>query len=359
MTTTLPLVLAACAWQAPLAPDAREPDGALAGVVLAEEPTDVFLMVFAEDDPPPPAGLGAPVDFVAVGEGDFEDGVEGLLAADFEVLGVASGAWSITALGDEDGDFQPLLLATAGATCGDQVGGHFADGELATLDVESGELVDGIAVELAWSLATERPAFVVEEGQLVAASGELQTFELVSTAINSPVVVLDGPWDGTGECQVAFHLSGVDDDGDGFVDPDPDEERAQAGAWAVWPHVVMSYTGEGDVALEAGESYVAAPWVDLTAIDDPGVTVTRGGVHIAGPVVLTRLPLSFASAALHALPDGTTEVVTGAEVPAGTWSITVIEATGQTWTVPNELPGFGSLGGTYDPVLQAVGVTLL
>jgi hypothetical protein len=51
-------------------------------------------------------------------------------------------------------------------------------------------------------------------------------------------------------------------------------------------------------------------------------------------------------AARHTRPDGTEEIVTNPDdLPAGAWSVTLVNLAGQTWTLPNALAS----AGTSDP----------
>ena len=63
------VLLAGCAWQAPLDPEAEPVPASLAGTVVHEgdvPPGDVVLVLYDAQDPPPPGGTGRPVTFPTV-----------------------------------------------------------------------------------------------------------------------------------------------------------------------------------------------------------------------------------------------------------------------------------------------------
>jgi hypothetical protein len=72
--------------------------------------------------------------------------------------------------------------------------------------------------------------------------------------------------------------------------------------------------------------------------------VLTGQVPLGVPTPLTRYELIWVPAAQHVLPDGSVEVVTAPDLPAGAWALSVVSFTGQTWTVPNELATEAALG---------------
>jgi hypothetical protein len=56
--------------------------------------------------------------------------------------------------------------------------------------------------------------------------------------------------------------------------------------------------------------------------------------------------------------DGTEEQVAAPDLPEGVWGVTVVESTGQTWTIPNNLAGSVSLSSDFDPASQATAVVV-
>jgi len=136
---------------------------------------------------------------------------------------------------------------------------------------------------------------------------------------------------------------------DGEPDPHPDEALAAMGALDAWPRVYLEYQGDGFVALDPGERYLAE------AIVDPLFLETEQ-LELGVPTPVTALELLFLPAALHQLSDGSEEEVQGLDLPSGSWAITVVQLTGQTWTVPNELADHDASSGDFDPFSQALGL---
>jgi hypothetical protein len=76
------------------------------------------------------------------------------------------------------------------------------------------------------------------------------------------------------------------------------------------------------------------------------------------PTYTSAMTGVYYGAALHILPDGTEEYVFAGDIPTGQWMMTLVSFTGQTWTVPNELPELGSTGDGWDPARQGAFVTM-
>lgn len=353
----------ACSWSPPVDPNAPEVLNSLSGTVVysgEESPQAVIVLLFDALDPPPPAGTGRPVAFSTIPAEDFTGDGAGIQSAPWSLSRVPDGDWLVSALMDMDGDFHPLLSSNAGATCGDQAGAHLASvtsSELGVVSVEGGELKDDVAILIASTYPTERPAFqfgVNAVDQLAAAAGLAdptngdELFVISSTGIASEVLSLTGPFDGTDLCDTAFWVHFVDDDGDGVPDPHPEEAYAALGIPHSWPRIYLQYLELDEQSAAAGEAYVAEAIVNPLLIDLYG-----GPVPVGVPTPLTELEVAFVPAAQHLLPDGSAELVQAPDLPVGSWSVTVVAQTGQTWTLPNELAAFGSLDETFLPASQA------
>lgn len=325
------------AW-APTDGNVLEGEVVLAGTD-AEGPVAVLLA--AADDPLPPSGTGNAVDFGMVPQAAFTDSTAGLQAAPWAITGVPDGDWLLNALMDADGDFNPLLTATRGATCGDWAGAYVADletGEAATLHVEGGERMDDVTLLVGAPMTFERPAFQLVD-TYVDQTSALATFNLTATAIHSELTDLAGPYDGGADtCQTGFLFYAVDADGDGAPDPNPDPDLAAAGFYDVWPHVYLQ--DEADPTWATQAMVYPTPLLDGTAT--PGV-----------PALLTSLTLVFLPVAQHG-----DETVSAPDLPAGEWSVTVVNVTGQTWTVPNETADVASTADGWDRGAQGIGLTV-
>ncbi len=345
-----------CAWEAPLAPDAALAAAVLRGSVVlqgVDAPDDTFLLLFDAADPPPPEGIGEPANLVALPADRFAEAGEGSYAASYQFTEVQEGLWLLSVLVDVDGDFNPLLTSNAGATCGDLAGGHTGDLdslELAAIDVAAGSVTDDVIVLAQTELTVERPAISLLTDAIDVAGTELLPFELESVGIASSLLELEGPYDGGDPCGTAFLVHAVDDDGDGQADPHPDAQLAELEALDIWTRTYLEYLGDGSRELQAGERYLAEAIVDTALVDE--------GLALPGqPEQLTELPLLFVPAALHVSEEGE-EQVSGNALPRGSWSVTVVQQTGQTWTVPNELVEHPSRSEEFDPDSQALGLLL-
>ncbi len=351
------LSLTGCEWNPPLDQRAEEAGNVLAGelVVLREsEPANAFVLLYAAEDPPPPAGTGRPVNFAAIPAKAFSTNEAGLAAASWHLTGVEDGAWLIQALLDVDGDFHPGSSATGGATCGDLAGAHVgpsveSPGDLspAPVTVAGGSLEGNLSVLVSTEVPLERPAFFVDPSTpTVARAGGV--FRLMSTAVKSPVLNFPQVWDpgAPSVCAVAFPMIvALTSPTDGSA-PEVDPINS-------WPKVYLEYQPE--TPLSEGERWLGQAFADPTAALVAGI-VTPGSGEIG---LVTELDLVFPGVVQHELPNGQVELVSEPnQIPAGNWSITVISPTGQTWSVPNELAAMGSTGAGWEPLGQAVGLVM-
>lgn len=363
----LGLLLAGCAYTVPLDPAAPDVLNALSGEVVVTGTTEVaptFVLLTDAADPPPPAGTGAPSDFGSVPASAYtglsstgEGG--GVQSAPWSLTHVPDGAWILSALLDMDENFQPFLTSNAGATCGDWVGAHLSDiasGTVGTVQVEGGTLLDDVTIVVGVEMTTQAPAFTIEPFQAdqTLPATSFQTFVLDSVSVATDELTLPGPFDGTDPCDTAFLEVAVDADGDGAVDPHPNPALAAGGALDVWPRIYLRYLGtplaDGsgyDSGLADGESW-AAESVIFPAGLPPANT----------PTLVTSLRAVWIPGAIHTRADGTEEQVAAPDLPEGVWGVTVVESTGQTWTLPNNLAGSVSLSADFDPASQATAVVV-
>lgn len=355
MTRTLPLLLAACAYQAPLDPDAVLPGTVVQGEVLADgltSPGPTVLLLSDVDDPMPPLGTGRPVKLGAVPAWAWSLSDDGAAVAGFTLTDVPDGTWLLTALLDQDHDFHPLVPTLAGATCGDRPGARIAglgQPTLSPFTVQGPTLVQGLLVAMGAPLTTERPAFSLVEGAdvidptqplVLRSEGIEATYGDLSLSLAAPTSEPPNP------CEAAFIVRIVDADDDGVPDPHPDYPP-EAGVLDVWPRVYLSWLGEP--TTEGG-----TPSYDRSA--DPRATWTTEALPyvdqlpalLADPQLLDallndalptgQLVAATTGAFRRTAGDGSSVVITDpGEVPTGAWSVTVVLQSGQTWTVPNEL----------------------
>jgi hypothetical protein len=347
-------LLFACAYEVPLDPDAPAVLNVLSGTVVvngAEAVADTVILVYTADNPPPPTGTGRPVTFTTVPAESYATDIGGVPSANWAITEVPDGDYLVTALMDVDGNFQPLLTATAGSTCGDWLGAYFTDiltSEYATVSATGGLYFDGITVAIGLEMPIQRPAFSLQDDSSVdtviqPALGS--PFTLLSTAVHSEIYELPGPFDGTAACQTAFWQYAPDDDGDGTPNPHPNENFAAAGFTELWPRLYLRYLGAVDEGYIASEALASA-------------SVFGGLPPVNTLVPATELPAIFTGKAIHFHDDGTEELLEGDAIPTGLWSLTAVQFTGQTWTLPNELAAYGATDETFDPLEQGVMLTM-
>jgi hypothetical protein len=352
----LPLLLLACAYEVPLDSAAPPVTNVLAGTVVingTDLVADTVILLYTADNPPPPAGTGRPASFATVPAGAFTTDAGGIASAPWALTEVPDGEWLVTALMDVDGNFQPLISATAGSTCGDWLGAYFTDistGEVATVPVSGGVLLDGLTVAVGREMPTERPAwrFPTASGAAIPTAAFAQ-FQLTATGVHASIGVgeepydLEGPFDGTADCQTAFWTYVTDADGDGLSDAHPNA-NFPSNIKDFWPRVYLRNVADPRYVSEA-IPLPAAFGIGLPAVNTP--------------TPATTLDVLFSGAALRVDEDGTSELISDTTlIPKGAWAVTVVQFTGQTWTLPNELAFEASTDASFDPISQAGVLTL-
>ncbi|MFT4621790.1 MAG: hypothetical protein ACI8PZ_000442 [Myxococcota bacterium] len=329
MRILLPLLLAACAWDAPDNTNAQSApplDNVLSGVIAwpgGDDPEHSFVTVYDANNPGPPAGLGRPLTFATIPSSTFTTDTSGLKSATWAVGNLPDGEFLVNGLMDRDGDFSPLTGVLAGATCGDWVGTHVADltsTNPGVITAEGGVEVDNLPVVLGAELSTERPVFQFvtdDDGNMPAVERAIgkqsganlllatqMRYRITPTGVDSNLtddIAVDlGPPcqpDPSANCGVdaacscdlatfsacdtALWMWTVDADDDGDLDLYPGETQSEAGFRDVWPRIYIEYIGEpvevdGEVVyesgLEPGERWVSENFplgFELTLNPDP------------------------------------------------------------------------------------------
>jgi hypothetical protein len=300
------------------------PAGGISGTVTVATETggDVYVVAFDAANPPPPAGTGGPLALATVPAATFT-ATGAQRSAPFRLPGLADGNYLLLGLLDADGDFSPVVGALSQPSAGD-----FTGGAAAPVPVQGG-LTEGVSVVIGTELPFDRPAFALEPDVRLSRAGFPATLTLSAHAY-SPLGITEA------SAQVPVRLSTGDQEDDNFRD--------------LLPRVLLSrMVDEGD---------------PRTAANDPR------GIIIPGLVE----PLPFygpLQAGLPAIPTGIYQVIlppvavelsTGAQLappPAGRYRVNVLSATGQTWSVPNDLDVvFNRVGGPLADPTQAAVVTV-
>jgi len=362
---SLALVLAAC--EAPAVfpgADKRQnsQSGRIEGQVIVNSAARGRIVLFLYDAarPPPPVGTGRPLTFTVVSQeavfGAAVDGDLGPFTAPFAFSLVAPGHYLIRGFVDSNADFIPWYGVTADTTEGD-VGGAAIDPATRASRIievgadEAGNPIPALDVPVSFSdaarLPIDRPIFSVVGGMSsVTVSGTPVVIELQSTPIDEGVMRQPTP---------AFLLRFVDDNADGV----PDDANGD-GVPEVWPRVVVrKVRQEGSPLIDendldkngvvdaTGEDYEHA-----TAPPDglPDVVVLAAGFDVreyamqlvdsmgrvkTTPTPVPKLKLVLQPRAFDASTPTAPQLLKA--VPIGRYAITVIQQTGQTWRVPNEL----------------------
>ncbi len=386
------------------------------------DPSTTSVTIYEADRPGPPAGTGAPLTFAMINPDAFTTATSGLMAASFATSNLPDGDFLVNALMDVDGDFHPFTGVLAGATCGDWVGTHLEslDSTASGIVTASGGVrVDDVPVVLGIEVLTERPVFQFVQPPLLSkqtgrdsATDPLRTLEMLyrlratglSTALGDDLELqLGGPCapdpaieesacgslpscacdPASDPCDTAFWLWMVDDDGDGLVDPHPGEAQAASGVLNVWPRIYLEFLGERtldasgvgyDSGLAEGERWVSENFpmgLELIAAGSSAAGIGPVGLPFPANEVSVLWSPVFQhywaggqdgedAAGPFDLVDLRDPALSIEDVPSGSWSLTLVSWSGQTWTLPNDVGNLGlpSFDPIYDNTTQAEVLTL-
>jgi hypothetical protein len=355
-------------------------------VVQSQARGNVIVLLYSADRPPPPQGSGRPISFTIVPmekvfgqELDRKDAsgkyTSGPFIAPFAFSLVPEGRYLVRGFVDSDtcrrvpvpaacheADFNPFYGVTGEPNQFD-VGGaavDLNDPKRSPLLVSigrdgNGKLVPALGVSVSFSdtalVPFDRPAFEASAPVTVAPGTQVITLK--------PLKVMEG---GVHQAPPAFFVRYMDDNGDGV----PDDQNGD-GAPDVWPRVVVRklssdksavplLTDENDLdrngILDAeGTSYTALdgstdatpdlvvmaagyPASLYTALNNEDGTPKKNPDGSFAIVPMPTLTVAIRSLALNAASG---RPVPLASVPVGAYSVLLMQFTGQTWKVPNEL----------------------
>ncbi|MBX7117123.1 MAG: hypothetical protein K1X64_22595 [Myxococcaceae bacterium] len=341
----------------------------------------VVLFLFDATRPPPPVGTGRPVSLTVVPRDDVFAGSNandtGPFVARYAFSLVPPGKYTVRGFIDTNADFVPWYSVTSEVNGGD-VGGAAIDvatGASRVIDV-SAEQPTVVDVPVSFSdtatVTVDRPAFSESTGNptiTVTASGGNKVFDINATPLNTGIVHEGKP---------AFLVKAIDDNKDGV----PDDTNGD-GLPDVWPKIFVRklsdldnpLADENDVdrngVLDAnGADYEHVNPLTGTTIPadgQPDAVVLAAGIDLTDilPLVLepggAPKPQPTAVASLHIVMKPLAIDVSNPRAPAplralpkGRYALTVMQFTGQTWRVPNELaPGVSERFGLPTVASQA------
>jgi hypothetical protein len=322
---------------------------------------NAVVFLYDADRPPPPQGSGRPVSFTVIPQaqlfGAALDAPElaGPFSAPFAFSLVAPGRYTVRGFIDAEADFIPWYDVTAQPNAGDVGGAALVDAtspsrQLRVLEVaarEDGALnaVTGVAVTFsdAAAVKVDRPAFQVARSVKLESGTRVLTLQ--PEPIRGGVVDVAPP---------GFVVHYVDNDGNGAPD-----DANRDGEPDLWPRVLVR-------KLAAGPGLADENDLDRNGLlDAEGVDHPRADGSLDGQPDLVVLDARLVSDGLRAAltnedgsPKMTTLLVPELTVairplafdarnpsapallqglPSGRYSVTLVQATGQTWRVPNEL----------------------
>ncbi|MCE9671941.1 hypothetical protein LY474_29465 [Myxococcus stipitatus] len=349
----------------------------------------VFLYDVAR--PPPPAGTGRPIAFTVIpGEQLFGPALTtdavGPFTAPFTLSLVPAGTYLLRGFIDADtcrtgaqpchtSDFNPWYGVTSEPNAGDVGGGAVDPSTGATLALTVPEDADGIPqpltnVSVSFSdtarVPVDRPAFkasvIVGGDHVVTAAGGQKVLRLVPETIHAGAVE---------QVPQGFLVSYVDANKDGVPD-----DANKDGVPDVWPRVVVRKLANTPGLLEDNDldrnGILDADGIDYTYADgsrdgQPDLVVLAAGLNMdpiiqaltdengaprMTPVVMPELQVAVLARALDARDPAAPVPLEG--LPQGRYSVVLIQSTGQTWRVPNELaPDFAPAAGLSPVESQA------
>ncbi|RKH32054.1 hypothetical protein D7Y13_28250 [Corallococcus praedator] len=340
-------------------------------VVQSRARGNAVVFLYHADTPPPPQGSGRPLAFTIIPAEELfgpalGDNAPGPFTAPFALSLVQPGRYVLRGFIDADtcrfvpqpchvSDFNPWYGVTSEPNAGDVGGGSVDPTNGATRVLEVTTDADGwpvpltgVSVSFADSATVpfDRPAFQVAEGR---------EFDTASTSVK---VLTLTPQQFTGAVDQrppGFWVQFVDANRDGVPD-----DANNDGIPDFWPRVVVrkladdvpGIVDENDlnrdgVVDEEGVDYARVsggkdgkPDVVVLAaglVPDPLLAALRDeqGNPRPAPVFVPQLRVGIQNRALDARDPAAPAPLS--PVPPGRYSVTLVQSTGQTWRVPNEL----------------------
>lgn len=347
-------------------------------VVSSKARGSVVVLLFDAARPPPPQGSGRPITFTVLSRGevfgttpDAVFGSDGGLIVDtgpftapFAFSLVPPGKYQIRGFIDSNTDFIPWYDVTSQVNQGDVGGAAIEPTTRLNRDIVVDTHSAALDVPVSFSdtafVPFDRPSFAASVPTVsVTPTGGNQVFDLDLLPINQGAIHQSKP---------AFLAKLIDDNGDGIAD-----DANKDGLPDLWPKVLVRKLA--DLAPDAG---VTNPLLDENDLDKNGVLDATGvdyehfnptnmiaippdgkpdAVVLSaaidptdllpvlidpmtmmprpGPVPVTKLRLIIRPQAVDASNPAVPQLIK--TLPKGRYAITLVQLTGQTWRLPNEL----------------------
>ncbi|MCO4770711.1 MAG: hypothetical protein KDA24_11835 [Deltaproteobacteria bacterium] len=345
--------LAACTLSVQPSEDTPPPSTYVAGTVSIEDPTGAdeaggptFVFRYDCSAPPPPEGSGRPVDFLVIDEGGYDRG-----EAAFSFPQVpADTCFIINGFIDRDGDFDPFVTIANQVTAGDLA----IPALTATVGGLTGDAVEPVvdlALTASLPVPLDRPAFVALDALTGESGGAMSIGPVVGTTSNAIVRLEATTIESslTNAVDPTFTIVFAEDtDDNGW----PDDNNGDGLPDIVWPRVLFLRLADADPSgLTTTDPPLVLPGVvlplDITdsvnletnrvlqsklaglPFDGEQVLPVDGITVVVPPLVVTDLATAT-TAPIEDVRAGGTEVL-------GQYQILVMNSTGQTWALPNEL----------------------
>ncbi|MHA7633578.1 hypothetical protein [Corallococcus sp. M7] len=323
-------------------------------VVQSRARGNAIVFLYDAANPPPPAGSGRPLAFTVVTAAELfgasmGDSSTGPFTAPFSLSLVEPGRYLLRGFIDADtcrsapqpchvSDFNPWYGVTSEPNAGDVGGGAVDPATSATRILEVTTDADGwpqpltgISVSFADSATVpfDRPAFQTADArEFNTASTPLKTLTLTPQALTGPVDQRPpGFWVQLGDA----NKDGVPDDANADGKPD-----------VVWPRVIVRKLAEGVTGYsdDTDHNHDGQPDAVVLAaglVPDPllAALLDEQGKPRPQPVFVPQLVVAIRAQALDARDPAAPTPLTA--VPPGRYSVTLLQSTGQTWRLPNEL----------------------
>lgn len=285
---------------------------------------NVIVLLFKATDLPPPTGSGSPVNFIVVPSaalfGDAPAGEARDFSAPFTIPTVAAGDYQIRAFLDADQDFNPLSGLTGQPTAGD-VGGAYVDSttrEFLTVHVEADKAAEhDVLVVLAQPVPLERPSFAI-----TSTAGVIDLNPSLSVPFTTPkpftlaIHPIEREQVRMARERSGFLITWADDNGDGVPDDANGDHLPD-----LYPKVLLRLR-DAPPGTTIVVPLILSPLKYQDALAARGSTVTA------------RLDLLIPPVSVSITADGRQVLPS---IPVGDYETVIIEGSGQTWQVPNDL----------------------